>query len=259
MNVHGKKRMIEMGKRHGDAGTIRSGSTTGSHRAGLWKIEGPVAFEGNAPDGDETLLVLEGEGTVTITATGKQHRLVPGSIVSHPRGLAVRWEIKSPSFKKLWMTWTSEQPGTAGEDLYIGHVNDDSGTWEPYEWIEPENGLRYSCGELFVLRSTGSTGMLRCGLWRSTLQDDADLSSQACNCGRCAGHRIGSARGVGDETMILLEGAAQLVDEDTGESYDFEAGDIIAVYEGLNGRWTSKAPVMKKFWVVTNANVGVTQ
>ena len=57
---------------------------------------------------------------------------------------------------------------------------------------------------------------------------------------------------LGDETMLLLEGCAHLVNEETGEEYDFSAGDMMLLPSGLPVRWTSEAPFVKKFWVITN-------
>lgn len=250
----------------GEFAIIRTGSTSGAHQAGLWRSGagvpgcddgGSCVFDCSAQDADEVCFVIEGEATVTVGSTNAQFKLRPGSIFIQPKGLAVRWATHGPSFKKLWVHWDSPRTNAASNVLFVGHVDDDSEAWVPYEWVEPQNGLKYSCGELLVLSDTGSSGTLRCGVWRSRLDESAPPAADiaACKSGRCAGHRIGSARGIGDETMILLEGASQIVDEDTSEAYHFVVGDIIAVYEGLQGRWTSKSPYMKKFWVVTNANL----
>lgn len=250
----------------GEIAIIRTGSTSGTHQAGLWRSGagvpgcddgGSCVFDCSAQDADEVCFVIEGEATVTVGSTNAQFKLRPGSIFIQPKGLAVRWATHGPSFKKLWVRWYSANANTQSEVLFVGHVDDESDAWVPYEWVEPQNGLKYSCGELLVLRGAGSSETLRCGVWRSKLDESAPPAADisACKSGRCAGHRIGSARGVGDETMNLLEGSSQIVDEDTSEAYHFVAGDIIAVYEGLQGRWTSKSPYMKKFWVVTNANL----
>jgi uncharacterized cupin superfamily protein len=52
--------------------------------------------------------------------------------------------------------------------------------------------------------------------------------------------------------MLLLEGRAHLVNEETGEEYDFRAGDVVCLPSGLPVRRTSQAPFVKKFWVITN-------
>lgn len=206
----------------GELALIRTQASSGNHRAGLWRsgggsagcaADGGCSFNTSALDGDETFLVLQGTATMTVTATGARHTLRPGSIVSHPKGLAVHWETGPGPFRSFWVRWDSEHAATAESTLFVGHVDDDPLGWEPYEWVEPENGFTYCCGEMLMLRRSGSTGTLRCGIWRSApVGDEPTGALAACADGRCAGHRIGSARGVGDETMILLEGSARLPD-----------------------------------------------
>jgi hypothetical protein len=108
-----------------------------------------------------------------------------------------------------------------------------------------------------MLRPTGSTGSLRCGLWRNAREGSASAVPDLLVCmgAQCAGHRMGCARGLGDETMLMLDGHAEVVDEDTGEKYLVKPGDVIAVHEGLNSRWTSKSVFMRKFWLMTNAEL----
>jgi uncharacterized cupin superfamily protein len=250
----------------GELALIRTGSSSGDHQAGLWRTgaglvgcaaDGSCRFAFAAPGGDETLFILEGKATITVPATGRQHDLVPGSIVSQPKGVALDWAIEGRRFRALWVHWNSPQIARPRYAPVIAHVDDESAGWVPYEWIEPENGLPYHCGEMLFVRTTGSTGTLKVGIWRASPDPGSDETApiETCQCGRCAGHRIGSARGVGDETMILLDGRSQIVDEDTGATYQFKAGDIIAVSEGLQGRWTSKARDMRKLFIVTNAKL----
>jgi uncharacterized cupin superfamily protein len=55
--------------------------------------------------------------------------------------------------------------------------------------------------------------------------------------------------------MLLLEGRAHLRVDETGEEFDFRAGDVIALPSGLHCTWTSEAPFVKKFWVITNEDL----
>ncbi|PQP17266.1 cupin domain-containing protein [Rhodococcus opacus] len=239
----------------GEVVIIRTGSTSGAQQAGLWRTgvgiagceaDGSCHVDYSAPDADETVVILEGEALVTVNATGKQYKLEPGTIMSHPKGLEITWEIKAPFLKKFWVLWDSPQAATKGDDLYVGNISDNPESWEPYEWVEPGHGSQV-CGELFALRSTGSTGTLMCGLWRTGVG--------IAGCEPDGSSTVPYTAPIGDETMLLLEGQAHLVNEETGEEYDFKAGDIIALPSGLNVTWTSKAPFVKKFWVITNENL----
>lgn len=215
--------------------------------------DGSCSYVSTAPLGDETVLVLEGAAGLKFVDTAEHHEIGPGSVVIQPKGCAIEWTIRPREFKALWIHWESRHPASSIDQPLVARIDDDAGIWEPYEWVEPQNGLTYSCGEMRILRDSRSRGTLRCGIWRSRpsgAMDDARPLA-ACRDGRCAGHRIGSARGVGDETMLILEGHSRLVDEDSGERFELRTGDVVAVYEGLNGRWTSEAPDMMKFWVVT--------
>ena len=51
--------------------------------------------------------------------------------------------------------------------------------------------------------------------------------------------------------MILLEGQARLVNEETGDAYDLKAGDIVGLPQGLPVTWTLRGPFVKKFSVIT--------
>ncbi|GAA0990983.1 cupin domain-containing protein [Subtercola frigoramans] len=256
----------------GESVVIREGSTTGLHRAGLWRSgigvpgcepDGSCRIDYSAPDGDETLVVLDGEARVTVTGTGETHVLRPGSIVSHPKGLGLTWEITSAAFRKFWVIWDSPDAAAADDHLYVRHVDDDDpASWEPYEWDDAD-GRHWRCGENLVMRSTGSTGSLKCGLWRSgpDTGDGTELAAvtpeagSVCEGSRCAGHTISASRGIGDESMLLLNGRAHIVNHDSGEEFDVEPGDIIAQYMGPNITWTSKSRYMKKFFIMTNATV----
>ena len=49
--------------------------------------------------------------------------------------------------------------------------------------------------------------------------------------------------------MLLLEGQAQLVNDETGDIYHLEGGGVI----GLPVTWTSRGPYLKLFRVTTRA------
>jgi hypothetical protein len=150
---------------------------------------------------------------------------------------------------------------TPEDSLYVRHIDDDEpDAWEKYEWVD-ENGQYWQCGENLVMRSTGSTGSLKFGLWRSgpptrdgvPVEFDAPADHPACFGNRCVGHTISASRGIGDESMFLLDGAAHIVNHDSGEEFDVAAGDIIAQWMGPNITWTSQVPYMRKVFIMTNA------
>ncbi|THF65599.1 DUF861 domain-containing protein [Pseudothauera nasutitermitis] len=239
----------------GEVAVIRSLCTSGTLQAGLWRTgrgiagcnpDGSCHVDYSAPLGDETVVILEGSTTVTVKATGKQYRLEAGSIMSHPKGLEITWDIDAPFLKKFWVMWDSPTPATKSDDVFVGSISDNPAEWAAYEWVEPAHGPQV-CGELFMLRATGSTGTLMCGLWRT------GVGIAGCNADGSS--TIPYTAPLGDETMFLLEGQAHLVNEETGEEYDFKAGDVIALPSGLPVKWTSKGPFVKKFWIITNANL----
>ncbi|MBK8961399.1 MAG: DUF861 domain-containing protein [Proteobacteria bacterium] len=50
---------------------------------------------------------------------------------------------------------------------------------------------------------------------------------------------------LGDETILLLEGEVDVVNEESGEEYHLRAGDVIGLPSGVPVRWTSRAPFVK--------------
>jgi uncharacterized cupin superfamily protein len=239
----------------GEVAVIRSKGTSGSLQAGLWRTgigisgceaDGSCHVDYSAPLGDETIVILEGSVTVTIAATGKKYRLEAGSMISHPKGVVLSWDIDPPFLKKFWVIWDSPNPATRETDVFVGNISDNPDAWEAYKWVEPDHGPQ-TCGELFALRSTGSTGSLKCGLWRTGVG--------IAGCEPDGSSTIPYTAPLGDETMLLLEGQVHMVNEETGEEYHLKAGDIIALPSGLKVTWTSKAPFVKKFWIITNEKV----
>lgn len=237
---------------------IRPEGTSGTLQAGLWRTgrgiagcedDGTCHVYYSAPLGDETMVILEGTAEVTELATGKVVHLEAGSIISHPKGVDLHWHITSPFLKKVWVIWDSPQPATTDHSVYLGNISDNPQAWEPYQWVEPAEGEQ-TCGELFMLRNTGSTGTLMCGLWRTGVG--------LPGCAADGSSTVPYTAPLGDETMLILEGQAELTDEQTGTTYTLKAGDIIGLPSGRKTTWTSKAPFVKKFWVITNADLPTT-
>jgi uncharacterized cupin superfamily protein len=246
----------------GEVAPIAFGQTMGSLQLGLWRTgkgapgcdaDGSCRVEYSAPLGDETVIVLEGSATVTVQSTGKQYRLAAGSIMSHPKNLALTWDIAAPFFKKFWVLWDCDKPSAKENDVYVGHITDnpktavpgDVKTWQPFTWVEPGHGA-LTRGELFMLRSTGSTGSLMCGLWRGGVG--------IAGCEKDGSSIIPYTSPLGDEVELLLEGQFHVTNKDTGEELHLEGGDILAIPRGANLLWCSKAPFAKKFWLITNSD-----
>ncbi|GAA4555472.1 cupin domain-containing protein [Pseudonocardia xishanensis] len=236
----------------GEVVFIRAEGTSGTLMSGLWRTgheiagcreDGSCEVVYSAPLGDETMVILEGTADITETATGKKHRIGAGSILSHPKHVDLHWEIHSPFLKKFWVMWDSPNPATKTDHLITATISDDPGTWTPFEWDEPEHGHQ-TFGELFTIRDTGSTGTYKCGLWRT------GVGVAGCNPDGTGTTRYTAP--LGDETILLLEGQVHVKNEDTGEEFDFSAGDVIGFSSGTPITWTSKTPYVKKFWVITN-------
>jgi len=235
----------------GEVAVIRPEGTSGNLAAGLWRTghqivgceaDGSCQVKYSAPLGDETMVLLEGTVRITETATGRQHRVGAGSILSHPKGVDLLWEIDRPFLKKFWVIWDSPTAGTREDHLYVANIFDNPSTWQPFAWDEPGLG-RQIAGEFHTIRAQGSTGTYSCGLWRT------GVGIAGCAADGSATFRYSSPRG--DETMILLEGQVLLVNDETGQTYDLRAGDIVGLPQGLPVTWTSQGPFVKKFSVIT--------
>jgi uncharacterized cupin superfamily protein len=79
----------------GEVVIVRTGGTSGELQAGLWRTgigiagcepDGSCHVDYSAPDADETVVILEGQVTVTVVSTGKQHHLEAGSIMKSSEG-----------------------------------------------------------------------------------------------------------------------------------------------------------------------------
>jgi len=199
----------------------------------------------SSPLGDETACVIDGAATLTVPATGQRYRVGPGSIISSPKGLEVHWEIEAPSFKKYWCIWNGTQPtATAPKELKISHVSDNPEEWLEYHFTEPEEGALVA-GELYFIRSSGSTGTMMSGVWRS---GKGIAGSSVDAKGTLVTPYTGT---LGDETILLLEGEVDVVETESGKKHSFKAGDVIGLTSGMHITWTSKGPFTKKLWVIT--------
>ncbi|MCA6104126.1 MULTISPECIES: cupin domain-containing protein [Bradyrhizobium] len=239
----------------GDLIVIRPEGSSGSLLSGLWRTspvssgcrpDGSCNVVYSAPVGDETILILEGEAHITVTKTGKKHHIKAGDIISHPKNLDVTWEIPAPFLKKMWVIWDSPNVATPADAIYTGNITGDADKWVPFEWNEPVHGPS-KVGEVQVIRKVGSTGTLMCGLWRTGMTSPtrkADGSSEM---------RYSSP--MGDETFFLLEGEAVLTVTQTGKQYHIKAGDIVGQPKNLDLHWSIKTPFLKKFWVITDAEL----
>lgn len=239
---------------HGEVVVVRTEGTSGSLLSGLWRT-GPTS-PGASPDGshrliyssplgDETAVVLEGEATITVNATGKQYHLKQGSILSHPKDLELTWDIKAPYFKKYWVAWTgSKSTANPPEDVQVNSINDNPSEWQEYHFTEPKEGPLVA-GELFFIRSGGSTGTMMSGIWRS----GKGISGSEVH---ADGTLVTPYTGVlGDETILLLEGEVDVIETLSGKKHEFKAGDLIGLASGMHITWISKGPFSKKLWVIT--------
>ena len=239
---------------HGEIAVIRSGGTSGSLQAGLWRTgansrgaaaNGAHRLTYSSPLGDETAVVLEGSAVITVKATGKQYLVEPGSVISHPKGLEVEWDIRAPYFKKYWVIWNGSQATRSPpQDFQVTNISDNPADWQEYHFTEPKEGAQVA-GELFFIRTGGSTGTFLSGIWRSG-KGIAGTNVDA------KGTLITPYTGtLGDETILLLEGEVEVVETASGKKQNFRAGDIIGLSSGQHITWTSKGPFTKKLWVIT--------
>jgi uncharacterized cupin superfamily protein len=235
----------------GEVVVIRPEGTSGSLAAGLWRTgyeipgceaDGSCNIDYSAPLGDETMVILEGSALVTETATGKTHEIAAGTILSHPKHVDLHWEIRRPFLKKFWIMWDSPNPATAEDHLVVANISDNPSAWKPFEWEDPGHG-RQTCGETHTIRRTGSTGTYMCGMWRSGVG--------IAGCAQDGTATFNYSAPLGDETALLLEGQAQVVNDETGEVHHLQAGDVIGLPCGVPVTWTTTTPFMKKFWVIT--------
>ncbi|WP_428382542.1 cupin domain-containing protein [Nevskia ramosa] len=238
----------------GEICVIRTEGVGGKLQAGFWRNsaaspgserDGSNKLIYSSPLGDETAVVLEGSAVITVASTGKKYVVAPGSVVSHPKNLEVTWDIQGPFFKKYWCIWNGSAPSAnPPTDLLISNINDNGDDWQDYHFNEPKEGALVK-GELFFIRSAGSTGTMMSGIWRSgtgIAGSDADAK----------GTLVTPYTGVlGDETILLLEGEVDVIETQSGRKHSFRAGDVIGLSSGMHVTWISKGPFSKKLWVIT--------
>jgi uncharacterized cupin superfamily protein len=236
----------------GEVVVIRSGGTCGTLGAGLWRTgrdiagcndDGTCDVVYSAPLGDETMLLLEGSAEITMKSTGKRYKVDAGTIICHPKYVQLSWHTTTPFLKKFWVMWNGSVPGTQKDDVVLGNINDNPQSWVPYSWDEPEKGQQQA-GELHLVRDTGSTGSLEVGLWRT------GRGMPGCNPDGSASFEYSAP--LGDETIMLLEGLVTITEHETGKTLKFQSGDVIALPSGLKLTWTSEAPFVKTYYVLTN-------
>ena len=131
---------------------------------------------------------------------------------------------------------------TGGKSISVGNRNLNPPQWVDFDWEDPKHGHQAK-GEVTVIRAEGTSGELAAGLWRTGHEIVGCEADGSCT--------IRYSAPLGDETLVLLEGQAHLLNEETGEEYVLQAGDIVGLPEGLPVKWTSKGPFLKKFSVFT--------
>lgn len=237
----------------GEVVTIRTGGATGGTVAsGLWRTgagiagcndDGTCDIEYSAPLGDETMVLLEGSAEVLETKSGKKHHFKAGDILAHPKHVDLKWHVNGPFLKKFWTIWDAPIEGTKSDSLFVGNINDNPADWTPFSWDEPGKGSQ-TAGELTLVRKTGSTGALQVGLWRS----GRGLPGAAPD----GSVTFEYSAPLGDEAVLVVEGEIKIVEHENGETHHFKGGDIFALPSGLKVTWTSEAPFVKVFFVITN-------
>lgn len=243
---HQEKGEVVVMRPEGSSGSLMAGTWRTTPLAAGCRTDGSCKVDYSAPLGDETMYLLEGEVEITVHKTGKKHHVSAGSIISHPKGLDITWEIKGPFLKKMWVLWDSPKDnGKTFDDMFISTANEAGRGWIPFEWNEPTYGPSKE-GEIMVVRDVGATGTLMCGLWRTGITNPVKRADGGC--------QVKYSAPLGDETLLLLEGEAVLTVVPTGEQYPIKAGDIVGHPKNLDVLWDIKSPYLKKFWVITDAS-----
>lgn len=239
---------------HGEFVVTRSQGVSGSLSSGFWRTgptapgaasDGSHSLVYSSPLGDETACVIDGNAVLTVISTGERYEVGPGSIISSPRGLEVQWDIESPSFKKWWCIWSGSDPtANPRQDLLVTHVSDNPDDWQEYHFEEPAEGAQVA-GELYFIRTGGSSGTMMSGVWRS---GKGIAGSNVDEKGTLVTPYTGV---LGDETILLLEGEVDVIETETGTTHSFKAGDTIGLTSGMHITWKSKGPFSKKLWIIT--------
>ncbi|KAK7403437.1 hypothetical protein QQX98_010803 [Neonectria punicea] len=243
---------------HGEVTIARAFGTSGELSSGFWRTgpnspgarsDGSHHLIYSSPLGDELACVIDGSATLTVVSTGEKYQIGPGTVVSSPKGLEVQWEIDAPFFKKFWCIWNGTKPSTnPPTSLQINHVSENPAEWVDYHFTEPKEGDLVA-GELYFIRSGGSTGTMLSGVWRS---GKGISGSDVDEHGALKTPYTGV---LGDETILLLEGEVDIIETESGTKHSFKAGDAIGLTSGMHITWTSKGPFSKKLWVITRDEV----
>ncbi|KIW18899.1 hypothetical protein PV08_03188 [Exophiala spinifera] len=103
----------------GEVSLVRNRGSTGTLQVGLWrtgpgmpgcKPDGSAVFPYSAPLGDETIMVLEGQVTVTEDESGKTSSFQAGDIVALPSGLKITWTSVGPFVKTFFVLTNGTHP-----------------------------------------------------------------------------------------------------------------------------------------------------
>ena len=120
--------------------------------------------------------------------------------------------------------------------ISIGNRNDNPAAWTDCAWNDPLHGAQTK-DVVAVIRQQGSSGSLMAGLWRT--------GYAVAGCEKAGSCRVQYSAPPGDETILLLEGEVDVVNEESGEEYHLRSGDVIGLPSGVPVRWTSRAPGVK--------------
>ncbi|CAI7624998.1 unnamed protein product [Penicillium bialowiezense] len=230
---------------HGQTQSVRAFGKSGKLFAGFWKIGSPGSdtdscavhdFKYSAQSGDTINYVIEGFATVTVSHSGRQFQLRPGSIIITPKESEVHWKIQGPYFKTFLLIWNGSKPAeTPLSEVQVHHANDLTTDFQDYHYCEPAHGPLVA-GELRYLQQSGSRGIMLSGIWRggkgiagSHVDSDGTLS-------------VPYTAVLGDETILLLEGEVNIYDKENDVLYKFYAGDVIGLTTG---------PFARKLWAIT--------
>lgn len=117
--------------------------------------------------------------------------------------------------------------------------------WVPFEWQEPKHG-RQVCGEIAVVRPSGTSGTLMAGFWRGGpgspgAEPDGSI-------------RVIYSAPLGDETAVVLEGCVTLTEVATGKRQRAVPGSIICSPKDVEVLWEFDGPSFKKFWCIFNGS-----
>lgn len=238
----------------GEVAIARAFGSSGSLSCGFWrtgpttqgsKPDGTHTFVYTAPLGDETAYVVEGTATLTVMSSGASYKIKPGSIVSSPKGLEVRWAVDGPFFKKFWCVWNgSEAASNPPSDLKVNHISDEPDDWIEHRFTEPDYG-ELVAGELYFVRSGGSTGTMLSGVWRS---GKGFPGTKVDSKGTLTTPYTGV---LGDETIYLVHGDTDVVEVESGKRHSFKAGDIVGLTAGMPVTYVAKGPFSVKLFIVT--------